>query len=60
MALHPTWKRLVQAPFARNCRLPAAWDSAIPKASCMPFASRPKTRAAAAAAPKAPQVAVGW
>ncbi len=30
-AAQPTWKRFVQAPLARNCRLPAAWDSTVPE-----------------------------
>ena len=56
----PTWNRLVQAPFARNCRLPADWLSAVPSAEAMPSASSPNTRPAAAAAPNTPHVAVGW
>ena len=60
MQAQPTWNRLVQAPFARNCRLPADWLSAMPSADATPSASSPSTRAAAAAAPNAPQVLVGW
>ena len=32
MAAQPTWKRFVQAPLARNCRLPAHWLSTVPSA----------------------------
>ena len=60
IAAQPTWKRLVQAPLARNCRLPEVWLSAMPRRRLIPAASSPSTRAAAAAAPNAPQVAVGW
>merc|ERR1711991_1038918 len=55
----PTWDRLVQAPSARNCIEPAAWESAMPKALTIPAASNPGSFPAAAAAPKTPQVAVG-
>ncbi len=58
-AAQPTWNRLVHAPLARNCKLPAACDSTVPNAPATPSASSPNTRAAAAAAPNAPQVAVG-
>ncbi len=39
---------------------PAAWLPQRPKASAICLAERPKTLAAAAAAPNTPQVAVGW
>ncbi len=59
-AAQPTWKRFVQAPLTRNSRLPAHWLSTVPIAPATCSAFRPKTRAAAVAAPNAPQVAVGW
>src|SRR3712207_7394178 len=33
MADQPTWKRLVQAPLARNCSEPAAWERADRKST---------------------------
>jgi hypothetical protein len=60
LAAQPGWKRFVQAPSARNSIDPAAWLPATPSAVVMPAASSPKTTPAAAAAPKAPHVPVGW
>ena len=60
IAAQPTWNRFVHAPLARNCKLPADWLSAMPSAEAMASPDRPNTRPAAAAAPNAPHVAVGW
>ena len=59
-AAWPTWNRLFHAPSLRNCMEPAACDPQIPSALAMVAASSPRIRPAAAAAPKVPQVAVGW
>jgi hypothetical protein len=56
----PGWSRFVQAPSARNSIEPEAWLPAIPSARQSPSASSPKSIAAAAAAPNAPHVPVGW
>ena len=58
-AAQPTWKRLVHAPLCRKASEPAHWLSAMPSASAICAAFSPSTRPAAAAAPKAPQVAAG-
>ena len=42
----------------RTCHRPPACVPALPNASIQPFASRPKSEHAAAAAPNGPQVAV--
>src|SRR5579884_3017332 len=60
VAARPGWMRLVQAPSARNSRLPADWLRLIPKASRSAPTERPRRLAPAAVAPKTPQVAVGW
>ena len=50
---------LCPGTICKELQATCAWLSTMPNADAIALASSPKTRAAAAAAPKAPQVAVG-
>ena len=55
-AARPTWKGFPMFP--NDSWMPASWAAASPTARSTPFASRPRSRAHAAAAPSRPSVAV--
>ena len=57
-AARPAWNRFVIAPSWMKAQVPEAQLAAMPSADSVARASRPRMRAAAAAAPNAPQVPV--
>ena len=59
-AAQPGWIGFVGVPSARYAKIPDAIEPAIPSARVAVSASKPASRETAAAAPKTPQIAVGW